>query len=889
VVSADNAAPGSQTATSPVTGVIAPAPPVNTGAPAVSGTATAGRTLTADDGAWAGTPAIATTRQWQRCDALGSGCLDVPGETGTTYVLADGDVGATFRIVVTAANAAGSAAAASAVTAIVQPAPPVNASAPWVTGTALTQETLTAHQGTWTGTGPIGFAFRWQRCDADGTNCADIDFETNQTYTTTIEDVGRTLRVVVTATNAGGSTEQASLETPVIAGLAPQNTTAPSISGTPRDGETLTADDGTWTGSAPLSFDRQWRRCDADGTTCADIPGAAGPTYEATPDDVGHALRVVVTASNTEGPVSATSDATAPVAARPPANTTAPAISGLARDTLTLDVAVGDWSGTPAITYVRQWQRCDGAGANCADIPGADGASLVLGPDDVGRTLRVTVTATNAGGQGTATSAPSDVVAPSSPLVLRQPQVVGEARQGATLTADKGDWAGTPAIGFAYRWKRCDPDGTNCQDVVGATDPVLTLGPGDVGFSFRVVVTAFNAAGSAAMVSAQSDEVLPPKPVAAGVPEITGVPGEGVPLTATTGTFTGTGPITYAYRWQRCEADGSACTDIPGATTASYTPGPEDVGRALVVVVTATNRGGSTSQASRPSVPVAPIPTDPGVTSSGGPDLSRIPGSKVATRMCQVIENGVGFRRANIPGVGPVRLRLRAEAIVVPESPLRATLSAPAERTRRVSFRLDGRRLQVTGRGEWKVSVTPQALATAGRHRLAIITTPTVGRPSRMTEVVTTVPCTMRYTAGMWRTNVGTGMRLRVDSRRSLRRLAFRLPSALVSGRALQAQTGLGRLRIVQEGGRSTMMTLGGASGASGVLLSGTGRPRVIVRDGLLRVSGLPAGTGIVEVTLYQPGRRIGRAKAIRLRASATADGAGARSLTTLLRRATGN
>jgi hypothetical protein len=369
---------------------------------------------------------------------------------------------------------------------------------------------------------------------------------------------------------------------------------------------------------------------------------------------------------------------------------------------------------------------------------------------------------------------------------------------------------------------------------------------------------------------------------------VTGVPGEGTELTATTGSFTGTGPFSYAYRWQRCEADGSACADIPGATSATYTPGPADVGRALVVVVTATNRGGSTAQASRPSVPVAPVATEPGVTSSGGPDLSRIPGSRVATRMCQVIENGVGFRRANIPGVGPVRLRLRAEAIVVPESPLRATLSAPAERTRRVSFSLDGRRLPVTGRGTWKVSVTPQALATAGRHRLAIITTPTVGRPTRMTEVVTTVPCAMRYTAGMWRTNVGTGMRLRVDSRSSLRRLAFRLPTSLVSARALQATTGLGRLRIVQAGGRSTMMNLGGANRA-GVLLAGAGRPRVVVRGGLLQVSALPAGTGIVEVTLYQPGRRIGRAPALRLRASASAEGVGARTLTTLLRRATGN
>jgi len=103
-------------------------------------------------------------------------------------------------------------------------------------------------------------------------------------------------------------------------------------------------------------------------------------------------------------------------------------------------------------------------------------------------------------------------------------------------------------------------------------------------------------------------------------------------------------------------------------------------------------------------------------------------------------------------------------------------------------------------------------------------------------------------------------------------------------------------------GGRRIIRTLGmrlvkltpahgfaAETAASGVLLAGAGRPQVAVRGSVLTVTGLPAGTGIVEVTLYQPGARIGRSRAVRLSATATADGGPPRQLATLLRRATGN
>src|SRR5689334_25194025 len=81
---------------------------------------------------------------------------------------------------------------------------------------------------------------------------------------------------------------------------APANTSPPTISGTPKEGSTLTANDGTWTNS-PTSFTYQWQRCASDGRSCGDITGAASKTYTPAASDVGHALRVAVTAVNADG------------------------------------------------------------------------------------------------------------------------------------------------------------------------------------------------------------------------------------------------------------------------------------------------------------------------------------------------------------------------------------------------------------------------------------------------------------------------------------------------------------------------------------------------------------------------------------------------------------
>src|SRR5919198_4237356 len=98
---------------------------------------------------------------------------------------------------------------------------------------------------------------------------------------------------------------------------APRNTVLPSISGTARQGEQLSADQGTWSGTQPMTFAYQWRRCDANGANCTNIAGATSKTYTLTAADVGNRLRVRVRASNDAGARTATSAVTAVVAALP--------------------------------------------------------------------------------------------------------------------------------------------------------------------------------------------------------------------------------------------------------------------------------------------------------------------------------------------------------------------------------------------------------------------------------------------------------------------------------------------------------------------------------------------------------------------------------------------
>jgi hypothetical protein len=196
----------------------------------------------------------------------------------------------------------------------------------------------------------------------------------------------------------------------IASAAAPQNTAAPTITGTAKEGSTLTATDGTWSNS-PTSFTYQWQRCASDGTGCGDLAAATAKAYVLVTGDVGHTVRVVVTAANADGKASATSAATDVVGSKNgPTNSVRPALSGSAVVGGTLSVSNGTWSPTPS-SFSRQWQRCTADGTSCVNIGGATGQTYGVRSEDVGHRLRALVTArTSTGEQTTADSNTSGVV-----------------------------------------------------------------------------------------------------------------------------------------------------------------------------------------------------------------------------------------------------------------------------------------------------------------------------------------------------------------------------------------------------------------------------------------------------------------------------------------------
>jgi hypothetical protein len=192
---------------------------------------------------------------------------------------------------------------------------------PSILGKAMEGELLQAQPGTYAGAEPpFSFEYEWQRCNNGGSDCISLGVKGTQ-YTVSAGDIGFRLRTWVLVTGqdcpewtynpppphrtcAAVTVGVPSELTPVVAAnpaFRPQSTAPPTISGTPEERSTLTAEDGGWSGPQPITTARQWERCDSGGNACVALPGATAATYAVTRDDVQHTLRVVVTASNARG------------------------------------------------------------------------------------------------------------------------------------------------------------------------------------------------------------------------------------------------------------------------------------------------------------------------------------------------------------------------------------------------------------------------------------------------------------------------------------------------------------------------------------------------------------------------------------------------------------
>jgi Ig domain of plant-specific actin-binding protein len=472
---------------SPAARAAARAEPGNTAAPTIVGDVRQGSGVAASTGAWSNSP-TSFSYQWSRCDGS---CSAISGATNETYVVTSADTGHDLKVTVTAENSDGSASEDSPTTAVaaLPSGAPADEAPPTASGSARQGQTLTAASGSWSG-GTI--SYQWRRCDTTGAGCSAISGATGSTYTVAAGDIGSTLRVEATAANGSAQSTAQSAKTDVVAaGTPPSNSSKPTISGNAVQGETLTADKGSWSGDSPIGYSYQWRRCNSSGSSCSNV-GSNGSTYTLGSSDVNHTLEVTVTATNGIGLSSVTSNHTGVVSApAKPANRSTPTISGNLTQGSTLTVNPGSWSGTQPVSFSYQWQRCDSNGKHCGSIGGATGSTYKLTSADIGHRLRTYVTAKNTVASTTAVSTATGTVGAAAPVNTSAPVISGAARQGSTLKASAGSWSSAlPVILYNFQWFRCDTKGANCAGIVGASNSSYVVVGADVGHTLLVQVRA---------------------------------------------------------------------------------------------------------------------------------------------------------------------------------------------------------------------------------------------------------------------------------------------------------------------------------------------------------------------------------------------------------------
>jgi hypothetical protein len=220
------------------------------------------------------------------------------------------------------------------------------------------------------------------------------------------------------------------------AGRPPRSITPPHVGGEAREDVLLTASRGTWSGTRPIQFAYQWQRCDSRGEECVNVLGERAPSRVLTAADIDATVRVVVTGRNWLGRASVASEPTRVVLPAVPRLVAAPRMSGRPQVGQTLTSDVGAWATSRPLTYRLSWKICKGA--SCRSGGSGVSRSFLLREAALERTVRVVVTASNAGGSAQAVSAPSRRVGRTLVGTNRADRLIGSA--GAdVLVGRRGD------------------------------------------------------------------------------------------------------------------------------------------------------------------------------------------------------------------------------------------------------------------------------------------------------------------------------------------------------------------------------------------------------------------------------------------------------------------
>jgi hypothetical protein len=184
------------------------------------------------------------------------------------------------------------------------------------------------------------------------------------------------------------------------------------------------------------------------------------------------------------------------------------------------------------------------------------------------------------------------------------PVITGTAAVNRTLTSSNGSWSGSPT-GYAYQWQRCASANAGCTNIPNAAGSTYTLTTADGGHYVRSTVSSENVNGFSPYAASAGVFVVP-LPATTGAPVLSGAAAVGKKLTTTVGAWNT--QASFAYQWLRCAADGTGCTSIAGARSASHAAVAADVGHRLEALVLATNLVGTAEALSGLSGVVVAVP-----------------------------------------------------------------------------------------------------------------------------------------------------------------------------------------------------------------------------------------------------------------------------------------
>ena len=515
-----------ETLTSTATDAVAAAATLNspaTGVPTISGTAQVGETLTANTSGIADADGLSNVQheyQWLADDS------DISGATNATYTLIAEDEGKAIKVEVSFADDAGNletltSGATDAVAAAEPSEPPAKPTG--LSGTA-THDSVALTWDDPQDDSITGYVIlRRVRENDQGGEFSELAADTGSAATGYTDDTvaaGITYTYRIKAINGAGTSERSrwlhvdtpeapAPDTPSERDNSPA-TGAPTISGTARVGETLSAltsgiadEDGL----EDATFTYQWLADDSE------IAGAAGSTYTLADSDEGKAVRVRVSLTDDAGNEEIlTSAATDAVAAAPTPNipaTGAPTISGTAQvgETLTADTSgIADADGLSNVQYEYQWLADDTGSA------GAAGSTYTVAAADEGKAIKVEVSFTDdVGNDESLTSAATEAVAarPNS-LATGAPTITGTAQVGETLTADTSGIADADGLGnvqYEHRWLADD------AEIAGAAGSTYTLAAADEGKAIKVEVSFADDAGNDETLTSPATDAVVAEPL----------------------------------------------------------------------------------------------------------------------------------------------------------------------------------------------------------------------------------------------------------------------------------------------------------------------------------------------------------------------------------------